>query len=90
MKRTWKNVHVCVTERLHCTAVINTQGNPSGKKSACQCGRHRNVGFIPGEGNGTHSSILVWEIPWTEEPSGQQSMASQIVGYDWAHMQSTQ
>ena len=28
---------------------------------------------IPGEGNGTHSSILVWEIPWTEEPGGLQS-----------------
>jgi len=25
----------------------------------------------------THSSILAWEIPWTEEPSGLQSMGSQ-------------
>ena len=25
----------------------------------------------------THSSILAWEIPWTEEPGGLQSMASQ-------------
>ena len=25
----------------------------------------------------THSSILVWEIPWTEEPGGLQSMGSQ-------------
>ena len=25
----------------------------------------------------THSSILTWEIPWTEEPSGLQSMGSQ-------------
>ena len=25
----------------------------------------------------THSSILAWEIPWTEEPSGVQSMVSQ-------------
>ena len=24
----------------------------------------------------THSSILTWEIPWTEEPGGLQSMAS--------------
>ena len=30
----------------------------------------------------THSSILVWEIPWTEEPGGLQSIGSQIVGYD--------
>ena len=25
----------------------------------------------------THSSILAWEIPWTEEPGGLQSMGSQ-------------
>ena len=30
----------------------------------------------------THSSILVWRIPWTEEPSGLQSIGSQIVGHD--------
>ena len=29
----------------------------------------------------THSNILVWEIPWTEEPGGLQSMGSQRVGY---------
>ena len=31
-----------------------------------------------------HSSILAWEIPWTEEPGGLQSMGSQRVGYDSA------
>ena len=30
----------------------------------------------------THSSILAWKIPWTEEPSGLQSMRSQRVGHD--------
>ena len=30
----------------------------------------------------THSSILAWRIPWTEELGGLQSMASQIVGHD--------
>ena len=30
----------------------------------------------------THSSILVWEIPWTEEPSGLQSTGSHRVGHD--------
>ena len=29
------------------------------------------------KGMATHSSILAWEIPWTEEPSGLQSMGSQ-------------
>ena len=27
-------------------------------------------GRSPGEGNGTHSSILAWKTPWTEEPAG--------------------
>ena len=30
----------------------------------------------------THSSILAWEILWTEEPGGLQFMESQKVGYD--------
>ena len=30
----------------------------------------------------THSSILAWEIPWTEEPGGLQSLESQRVGHD--------
>ena len=30
----------------------------------------------------THSSILAWRIPWTEEPGGLQSIASQRVGHD--------
>ena len=34
------------------------------------------------EGMATHSSILVWRIPMTEEPSGLQSMGSQTVGHD--------
>ena len=45
----------------------------NGKESACNT---RDLGLIPGlgrspgEGNGTHSSILAWKIPWTEEPTG--------------------
>ena len=35
----------------------------------------------------THSSILAWEIPWTEEPSWLQSMGSQRVGHDLATKQ---
>ena len=33
-------------------------------------------------GMATHSSILAWRIPWTEEPGGLQSMGSQRVGHD--------
>ena len=35
------------------------------------------------KGMATHSSILVWRIPWTEEPGGIQSMGSQRIGHDW-------
>ena len=34
------------------------------------------------EGMTTHSSILAWKIPWTEEPGGLQSTGSQRVGQD--------
>ena len=34
------------------------------------------------EGMATHSSILAWRIPWTEEPVGLQSMGSQRVRHD--------
>ena len=30
----------------------------------------------------THSSILAWRIPWTEEPGGLESTGSQKVGHD--------
>ena len=56
-----------------------------GKASTCSAG---DLGSIPGSGNplekemATHSSILAWRIPWTEESGGLQSMASQRVGYN--------
>ena len=34
------------------------------------------------KGMATHSSILVWRIPWTEEPDRLQFMGSQRVGHD--------
>ena len=34
----------------------------------------------------TNSSILVWRIPWTEEPGDVQYMVSQKVGHDWMSM----
>ena len=53
----------------------------SRKESTCQAGE---VGLILVLGRSplekemaTHSSILAWEIPWTEEPGGLQSMGSQ-------------
>ena len=37
----------------------------------------------------THSSILAWEVPWTEEPSRIQSMGLQRVGHNLATKQQT-
>ena len=34
------------------------------------------------EGMATHSNILAWGIPWTEEPGGLQPKGSQRVGHD--------
>ena len=61
-------------------------GFPSGissKEPTCQCRRLKRCGFNPlgqedplEEGMATHSHILAWRIPWTEEPGGLQSMGS--------------
>ena len=46
----------------------------------------RDAGLIPVQEDSleeaTHSSILAWEIPWTEEPGGLQSMEFQRVRHD--------
>ena len=58
----------------------------SGKEFACQfkrCGFDPWVGKIPLERKvATHSSILAWEIPWTEEPGRLQSIVLQRAGHD--------
>ena len=38
------------------------------------------------EGIATHSRILAWRIPWTEEPGGLQSMGSQRIGRDQSNL----
>ena len=61
-------------------------GNGSeGKESAHNAGDLGlipGLGKFPGERNGNPLQILAWEIPWTEEPGGLQSMGSQIVQHD--------
>ena len=60
----------------------------SSKEFACNAGATGDAGLIPGpeypleKGMVTHSSILAWRIPWTEEPGGLQSIGSQRVGQD--------
>ena len=63
------------------------QGGSVSKESACKAG---DPALIPAlgrsleKGMATHSSILAWRIPLTEEPGGLQSMGSQKVRHDWA------
>jgi len=40
------------------------------------------LGRAPGEEMATHSSLPAWEVPWTEESGGLQSMGSPRVGHD--------
>ena len=59
----------------------------NGKDSACNAEATGHEGSLSGLGrspwgeHGTHSSILAWEIPWTEEPGGLQSIGPQRVGH---------
>ena len=61
-------------------AVCELYSGSVGKESVCNAG---DVGSIPGSGDplekemATHSSILAWRIPWTEEPGRLQSMGMQ-------------
>jgi len=60
----------------------------SGKESTCNAGATEMLVHSQGqedpleEGIATHSSILAWRIPWTEEISRLQFMGSQRVGHD--------
>ena len=65
--------------------ILGFPGGSDSKESACNVG---DPGFIAGSGRSlkkemaTHSSILAWRIPWTEETGGLQSVGLQRVGHD--------
>ena len=65
--------------------VVGFQGGSVVKNLPAKAEDARDAGSIsgsrrfPGEGMTTHSSILAWKIPWTEEPARLQSMGSQRV-----------
>ena len=60
------------------------------KNGTASAGDVREVDSIPESGRflekgmATHSSILAWRIPWTEEPGGLQSVGSKRIRYDRA------
>ena len=56
---------------------MESTSGASGKEQTCQYRRHKREGFDPWEDpledeRATHTSILAWRIPWTEEPGGVQ------------------
>ena len=72
--------------------LYKTAGFPngtSGKEPVCQCRRLRRHRFNPWvrkipleEEMATHSSILAWRTPWTQEPGRLQSIGSNRVAHD--------
>ena len=70
------------------TQSVGFPGGASGKEPTCQCRRRKtwvqSLGWEDPleEGMATHSRILAWRIPWTEETGGLQSIGSQRIGYD--------
>ena len=81
--------HTIVETSLEKLSIFNKPfpGGSEVKVSACNAG---DLGSIPGWEDplememATHSSILAWRIPLTEEPGGLQSTWSQRVGHDCA------
>ena len=60
-------------------------GGASGKESACNAGEAgltRSLEDPLEEGMATHSIILAWRIPWTEEPGKLQSIGSRRARHD--------
>ena len=76
------------THMYMCVCVYRSgfPGSSVGKESACNAedpGSNPGWRRCPGEGNGNpHSSILIWKIPWTEEPGRLQSMGLPRVEHD--------
>ena len=73
------------------TCRMGFPGGASGKEPACQCKickrlQVRSLGQEDAleESMVTHSSILAWGTPWTEEPCGLQSLGSHRVRHDWS------
>ena len=85
-------ISIVLENYLHSSYLLGAfPGDANGKESACQCRKYNEmwVQFLGQkdtleEGMATHSSILVWKIPWTEEPGGFQSIGSHRVGHDLA------
>ena len=73
--------------------LINTlpcfSGGADDKEPTWQCRRPWSLGQEdpPEKGLATHSSILAWKIPWTEEPGRLQPIESQKVRHNWSDLE---
>ena len=72
------------TLAMSSSTLPQTTGNPPANAGRLK----RSVGRVDPleEGTATHSGILAWRIPWTEEPGGLQSTGSQRVRHDWSDL----
>ena len=72
--------HTCGWASQVALVVKNAPANAGDASSISGSGR------FPGKGMATHSSVLTWRSPWTEEPRGLPSMGSQRLGHDWSNL----
>ena len=63
--------------------VLVVKNLPANAGDVRDAGSIPGLGRFPGGGNATHSSILAWRIPRTEEPGGLQSIGPFRVTHDW-------
>ena len=83
----WAAVYGVTQSRTRLKRLSSSSSDSDGKESACNVGDPvRSLGWEDPleKGMATHSSILVWRIPWTEEPGELQSMGLQKVRQDRA------
>ena len=94
---TWNSASCngCLLGPSYLLSKLKPLGIPSGSAVKDLSANARDVGdtvwSLSGEdplekGMATHSSILAWRIPWTEDPGGLQSMGSQRVRHDWSDL----
>ena len=85
----WKwHLSFQLSHRVYFRHLLIFPGGSDSKESACKAGDPGSISLGRKDslekGTETHAIILVWRIPWTEEPDSLQSMGSPRVGHDWA------
>ena len=88
-KKTWRNVVFPKAVQnndpeliTYAQVALEVKNQPANARDVRDMGSIPGSGRSPGGGNG-NSSILVWRIPWREEPDGLQSTVLHRVRHDW-------